>query len=82
MNFQSGIAPAQLIICNHILGNQEVQDYQGRTPLHLASELDRTSAAESLISLPEPAEVRVQDNIGNIAIASMTRTMPGVVSQL
>ena len=61
-------------------GNQEAQDYQGRTPLHLTAELDRTNAADCLITLPVPAEVRVQDQVGNIAVASMTRTMPTVVS--
>ncbi len=63
----------------YCLGNQDVLDYQGRTPLHLAAELDRTNAADCLVNLPEPAEVRVQDNHGNIAICSMTRTMPNVV---
>ena len=60
-------------------GDCEVRDYKGRTPLHLAAELDRTAAAEYLISVPISAEVRVQDDHGNHAIASMIRTMPRVV---
>lgn len=62
-----------------LLGDCEVRDYKGRTPLHLAAELDRSAAAECLISVPISAEVRVQDNVGNHAIASMIRTMPHVV---
>ena len=57
-----------------------MRDYKGRTPLHLAAELDRSNAAECLISVPISAEVRVQDDMGNHAIASMIRTMPHVVS--
>lgn len=60
-------------------GDCESYDYKGRTPLHLAAELDRTAAAECLVSFPISAEVRVQDNVGNHAIASMMRTMPQVV---
>lgn len=56
-------------------------DYKGRTPLHLAAELDRTAAVECLISAPILADVRVQDHMGNCAIASMIRTMPEVVCQ-
>lgn len=62
------------------VGNYEVPDYKGRTPLHLAAELDRTVAAEFLLSLDPPAECRVVDNRGNHIITSMIRTMPQVVS--
>lgn len=54
-------------------------DYKGRTALHLAAELDRTAAAECLVSVPILAEVTVQDDVGSHAIASMIRTMPQVV---
>lgn len=57
-------------------------DYKGRTPVQLAAELDRTAAVECLISVPILADVRVQDNVGNHAIASMIRTMPEVVCSL
>ena len=69
----------RLLLFVHFLGDCEVFDYKGRTPLHLAAELDRTGAVECLISVPILAEVRVQDNAGNHAIASMIRTMPQVV---
>lgn len=65
-----------------LTGDYEVQDYKGRTPLHLAAELDRTVAAEYLLSLDPPAECRVTDKQGNHAITSMIRTMPQVVSLL
>ena len=61
-------------------GDYEIQDYKGRTPLHLAAELDRTVAAEYLLSLDPPAECRVTDKQGNHVITSMIRTMPQVVA--
>jgi hypothetical protein len=62
-------------------GDCELVDYKGRTPLHLAAELDRTAAVERLISAPILADVRVHDNMGNRVIASMIRTMPQMVRQ-
>ncbi len=65
-----------------LAGDYEVRDYKGRTPLHLAAELDRTVSAEYLLSLDPPAECQVTDNKGNHAITSMIRTMPQVVGLL
>ena len=62
-------------------GDCEMVDYKGRTPLHLAAELERTAAVECLMSPPIFADVSVQDNLGNLAIASMIRTMPQMVCQ-
>ena len=70
----------KLIVCFVIAGEYDVRDYMGRTPLHLAAELDRTLAADYLLSLDIPAECRVIDNYGNHAITSMIRTMPKTVS--
>ena len=61
-------------------GNYEVRDYKGRTPLHLAAELDRTVVAEYLLSLDQPAKCTVYDDQGNHVITTMIRTMPQVVS--
>ena len=71
----------ELIFISYLTaGDYEVRDYKGRTPLHLATELDRSVAAEHLLSLDSPAECQVVDNNGNYAITSMIRTMPQVVS--
>ena len=61
-------------------GDYEARDYKGRTPLHLAAELDRTAAAEYLLGLEDPAECHVCDDLGNSALVSMIRTMPKVAS--
>lgn len=65
-----------------VIGNYEATDQKGRTPLYLAAEFDRSTVAEYLISLSEPAEVRVRDNDGNFALTSMIRTMPRVVCEV
>lgn len=56
-----------------------MKDYKGRTPLHLAAELDRTVVAEHLLSLEKPAKCTVVDKAGSHVITSMIRTMPQVV---
>ena len=55
------------------------KDYRSRTPLHLAIDLGRALAADYLISLPTPAEVRKEDRDGNTAMSAMIRTIPRVV---
>ncbi len=57
----------------------ESRDYRCRTPLHLAVDMGRSLAADYLISLPKPAQVRVAERDGNMAISSMIKTMPLVV---
>ena len=64
----------------YMTGNYEISDYKGRTPLYLAAELDRTVAAEYLLSLDPPADCQAIDKRGNHVIGSMIRTMPDVVS--
>ena len=64
----------------NFLGDLEAKDYNGRTPLHLAINLDRTLVVEYLVSLPQPADVLTKDNLGNIAISCMIISTPGVVS--
>ena len=60
----------------------EAKDYRGRTPLHLAVDLHRSLAADYLISLPAPAQIRVMEQNGDMAISAMIKTMPKVVCYL
>ena len=64
-----------------VIGNYEIPDYKGRTPLYLAAELDRSVAAEYLLSLDPPANCQAVDKQGNYAISSMIRTMPEMVNE-
>ena len=57
----------------------EAKDYRRRTPLHLAVDLGRLLAADYLISLPAPAQIRVTEKNGDMAISAMIKTMPTVV---
>ena len=58
----------------------ESKDYRCRTPLHLAVDMGRALVAEFLVSMPTPAEVRVAEKDGNMAMSGMIKTMPHVVS--
>ena len=67
-----------VLLCFDI-ADQEARDYRSRTPLHVAVDMGRILAADYLISLPKPAEVRVSEKNGNMAISAMIKTMPCVV---
>ena len=78
------IFTALIIQVNHSIfsADLEAKDYRGRTPLHLAVDLYRSHAADYLISLPEPAQIRVTEQNGDMAISAMIKTMPKVVCYL
>jgi len=57
----------------------ESRDYGGRTPLHLAVQLERPLLVDYLIGLPNPANIRTQDDFGNEVISSMIASMPILV---
>ena len=60
--------------------NYELQDYRGRTPLHLAAEYDRSLSAHYLLGLSPPASCDVRDFGGLMALSVMVKNMPKVVS--
>jgi len=64
---------------NNFPADLESRDFRCRTPLHLAVDMGRALAADFLISMPTPAQVRVADKDGNMAMSGMIKIMPCVV---
>ena len=57
----------------------DARDFKGRTPLHLAAELDRSETARFLIESGAPAGVA--DESGQTALAWMIVKMPPVAKE-
>lgn len=77
------------VACRHIIYilslvsyDKDSRDNEGRTPLQLGAELDRTEAVHFFLSLKpnrSPSGCDVHDNSGHPALTSMIINMPQVV---